>query len=282
MKPSVLFLFLYLTTSLFGQPARMWRIVVNECNNLKILELNFITPNGEQPNCNMTANFSCNVSALGTNQEEAFKPFDGLFLGNNGLFVGNLLAGSNYSVGLDFRSSPQFVSGVRFQKDLFNDISTFKIESSNDNVTWKTHKTFSGLSGTWTDSTFFIDNIKPQNASNFVIAETKETFSGLVGKDFIKKWELTIKFSPGKDNNQVHQYLIKEFVNANNQPLLFTLPHTGNNQTFKIEVQKNTTAFQQNSNKGLIVETQDIYGNVSSKSIVIDTKGATPVLKTAP
>lgn len=281
MKPSVLFFFLYLTTTLLGQPARMWRIVVNECNNLKILELNFITPNGEQPSCNMTANFSCNFLALGTNQEEAFKPFDGLFLGNNGLFVGNLPAGSNYFVGLDFRNSPQFVSGVRFQKDLFNDISTFKIESSNDNITWRTHKTFSNLSGTWTDSTFFIDNIKPQNASNFVIAETKEIFSGLIGKDVIKKWEVTIKFSPGSDNKQVHQYLIKEFVGANNQALLFTLPHDGKAQKFKVEVQKNTTAIQQNSNKALSVETQDIYGNISAKGIIIDTKGATPVLRIA-
>lgn len=272
MKPYLFLLFFACSTNLIqAQPFKFWRIVVTECNNLKILELNFITPRGEQPACNMRSNGDCRFSAISTNQEEAFKPFDNLTANNNGLFIGNLPANSNYFVGLNFRDSVQMVNSLRFQKDPFNDISSFKIESSNDNISWKTHKTFSGLSGTWTDTVFVIDNVKPSIPANIRITELKEitppnpfpTPKQPVNK---KKFEVRVDFDVATDNKGIFQYQI---FNKQTGELIKTLPFQTQDLVKKLKNQFFTAQIEEGSGLAVKIVTQDIYGNISEKLVGI-------------
>jgi len=270
-KTILLFLVICFTGVMQAQPAQYWRIVVTQCTNLKITELNFITPTGEQPSCNMRHNFDCSLTAFCTNQEEAFKPFDSFFEGNNGLFVGNLDSNSNYFVGLNFMNKPQMVSGLRFQKDSFNDITSFKIESSNDNINWKLHKTFSGLSGPWTDTTFFIDNTKPSVPKGIKIlsatelpptpSNPTESKTSLLTKP-PKKFDVRVSVSGATDNKGVFQYQI---FNALTNELIQNMPFDPlkkEDKFFSIVVEKD---------KGFAVKiiTQDIYGNTSEKLVGI-------------
>jgi hypothetical protein len=259
--------FLCFAVALHSQPATSWRIVVTQSHNLKITELNFITPSGELPTCNLRNNFDCSVRAICTNQEEAYKPFDGLFEGNDGLFIGELEPNSNYFTGLIFRE-PIFVSGLRFQKDSFNDITSFKIESSDDNRTWKLHKTFTGLSGPWTDTTFFIDKVKPKFPKNIKIISSKEILPprGSVQRNDLlqrpKKFSVDVSVSEATDNTGVFNYQI---LNALTNELIKIMPFTPVNSEdkfFNVEVEKE---------KGLAVKiiTQDIYGNTSEKLVGI-------------
>lgn len=271
MKPYLFLLFLACSINFTqAQPFKFWRIVVTECNNLKITELNFITPTGELPSCNMRSNVDCTVRAIGTNQEEAFKPFDGFFVGNNGLFIGNLATNSSYFVGLNFQANPQMVSALRFQKDSFNDITSFKIESSNDNISWKTHRTFSGLSGTWTDTVFVIDNVKPSTPANIRITDLKEiTLPNplpLPKQPNKKKFEVRVDFDVATDNKGIFQYQI---FNNQTGELIKTLPFQTQDLVKKLKNQFFTAQIEEGSGLAAKIVTQDIYGNISEKLVGI-------------